>query len=692
MAQKPDWTRIGVIVACVIGVATVAGEVLPYFYPPDPQHPVKFDFLFNQISISISPWSLALNVIAICAVSYLVWAIVRRRRKPKLVILSALYGADDASDRDVTEVIRRAIASNGTVLLWIDNNLFGFDPKIGKPKELKVHYTDRKGASKSVIRPENNLLVLPEDEWLKNLYVQASETITELRSGITPLSPEYLKLENDHNELKKKLFAAQQAQLIAEQRLEEASKQLETPKITVSVVGFEAYEEKSDEPLTQTERLLYPSNNRILIRVGLKISNEHRAPTNIQSIGISVSGSVGGRIDRTAAPDSFPENIRQPIQYGFPLQVSLDFWIDHSDMQSIVRNYFVVAAVDGTGQQIETSPQQIPRVLPHEAVGGTISAAPANPPARNFAFDPKQTRIRLNADQMIALELAKSTSGMLGITLAPINTTPRSIASYQVEVAEVNSWSEKYKQFLEGIRFNRRPVVSGGTVEPLTKHNGQWLVRALSKDGKQFLTLYNDDSTPLRWPNDDTTDVEIWRLALVTVYGKTPEIRNNGTALPVCYLLVRWDRKFSTMLMTQYDEPIAEVQLAPESPIPLSRAETAVLEWVRRIQFPGKPGYQKEYPGLVATTPRGEKMGYLMASTAAGMEKLLQETDFNNYDDLRRLYIVMVGRDNLELSAAARSMLNRKLPDRISVVVGHVDGNLFILDEEHPDPKTWRSA
>jgi hypothetical protein len=140
----------------------------------------------------------------------------------------------------------------------------------------------------------------------------------------------------------------------------------------------------------------------------------------------------------------------------------------------------------------------------------------------------------------------------------------------------------------------------------------------------------------------------------------------------------------------RYDEPIPEFQLDFVPPSPLSGAEIAVSEWIRRIHFQGNVGYRKEYPSLVANTPRGEKMGYLIASTSAGMEKLIQDTDFNNYDDLNRLYIVMVGLNNLELTTAARSMLDRKLPRRISVVIGHVDGALFKPDQEHPDPQTWR--
>ena len=73
------------------------------------------------------------------------------------------------------------------------------------------------------------------------------------------------------------------------------------------------------------------------------------------------------------------------------------------------------------------------------------------------------------------------------------------------------------------------------------------------------------------------------------------------------------------------------------------------------------------------------------------MDKLIQETDFNRYDDLRRLYVVMISQENIEITAAARSMLDRKLPARISVVIGRIEDRFFKVLEEHPDPREWKT-
>ena len=90
----------------------------------------------------------------------------------------------------------------------------------------------------------------------------------------------------------------------------------------------------------------------------LKIYNEHRVATKLQSIGLAVRGTPTGRIEHSGIPTELPQ---QTIEYGFPVDTHVDFSIDHADGQSIVKSYFTVAAIDGADQSIETEPQRIDR-------------------------------------------------------------------------------------------------------------------------------------------------------------------------------------------------------------------------------------------------------------------------------------------------------------------------------------------
>lgn len=53
MQSQPDWGKRGVWAAYIIGIPTVLLGVFAYFRPPDPTHPIPFDFLFRTVSIPV---------------------------------------------------------------------------------------------------------------------------------------------------------------------------------------------------------------------------------------------------------------------------------------------------------------------------------------------------------------------------------------------------------------------------------------------------------------------------------------------------------------------------------------------------------------------------------------------------------------------------------------------------------------
>lgn len=53
MQSQPDWGKRGVWAAYIIGVPTILLGLFAYFRPPDPTHPIRFDFLFRTVSIPV---------------------------------------------------------------------------------------------------------------------------------------------------------------------------------------------------------------------------------------------------------------------------------------------------------------------------------------------------------------------------------------------------------------------------------------------------------------------------------------------------------------------------------------------------------------------------------------------------------------------------------------------------------------
>lgn len=139
-----------------------------------------------------------------------------------------------------------------------------------------------------------------------------------------------------------------------------------------------------------------------------------------------------------------------------------------------------------------------------------------------FRFDDSARLFSFTFAEGLAYEIGSNHIGAGGATLAIINNTPDYIGSYTLDVGEIASWNEMHQTFLPRYRFLRRPVLSGQNLEPIHKTNGQWLIRVVERNGKHCLTVFNDDSTPLSWPNNDKSSVEIWRLMLAGLTALSP--------------------------------------------------------------------------------------------------------------------------------------------------------------------------
>lgn len=183
-------------------------------------------------------------------------------------------------------------------------------------------------------------------------------------TGLTPIPKELYDLQEANNELKKRSFSAEQSLFITKQELEEARKQLATPKLVISIIDFRMTEEKYYDTESVFARIGSPPNTRILVRVQLRITNEHRQPTNVQCVGLAIRGAPEGRVEHSGKPLQFPEALRTPIHYALPVEAVIDFRVDRADAQAVVKSYLSVAMTDGTGGQIESERRQIIRVQP----------------------------------------------------------------------------------------------------------------------------------------------------------------------------------------------------------------------------------------------------------------------------------------------------------------------------------------
>ncbi|MCU1248747.1 MAG: hypothetical protein JWQ49_1776 [Edaphobacter sp.] len=124
----------------------------------------------------------------------------------KLVIHSANYGIE-GKDSDVTATIRSH--ANSALVVRVGADLFhGFDPLVGVLKRLKVRYSFE-GHEATVERPETELLVIPEDPYLKQAATREHERRLESANNVdglfTALQIEAFRLARELDVLMKRI-------------------------------------------------------------------------------------------------------------------------------------------------------------------------------------------------------------------------------------------------------------------------------------------------------------------------------------------------------------------------------------------------------------------------------------------------------------------------------------------------------
>lgn len=172
---------------------------------------------------------------------------------------------------------------------------------------------------------------------------------------------------------------------------------------------------------------------------------------------------------------------------------------------------------------------------------------------KTFEWDVECKLLKFSWTEGISLEIDTKVIGS-GLVLAVMNDSPEYIASYTVEVAEANSWSDAHKTFLPNHSFNRRAINSGKNLGPMSRNNAQWLVKELRTNDRIQLSIGDDGNSPLSWPNNNPTAVEIWRLTLGVSYDRLLNLgKDNPTGLPPEYLLIRWDRENHSIAMMKQE-------------------------------------------------------------------------------------------------------------------------------------------
>jgi hypothetical protein len=175
----------------------------------------------------------------------------------------------------------------------------------------------------------------------------------------------------------------------------------------------------------------------------------------------------------------------------------------------------------------------------------------------DFHWDPNCKQLVFDWPEGLSIQIDWYRTETDGLTVYARNNTPEEFASYRLEIAEAQSWSETHRTFLPNT-FERREILSGKRLAAMGKTDrGKWVLR-IFRDGLSTNLIIgdsNDKKNVLTWQANEPTNVEIWRLTLAMSYDRTftPQ-HSNQHGVPARYLLVRWDREAKTIWMMKYED------------------------------------------------------------------------------------------------------------------------------------------
>ncbi|MFL6450879.1 MAG: hypothetical protein ACJ746_24840 [Bryobacteraceae bacterium] len=102
--NERDWGKHGVIAGYVFGIATLVLGILTYVRPPDPAHPISFDFLSRMIAV---PFWLA--VMLLLATAALAFAITMNVEKRKRLLRPPVIATETPRAIDSIKVLKRDV-------------------------------------------------------------------------------------------------------------------------------------------------------------------------------------------------------------------------------------------------------------------------------------------------------------------------------------------------------------------------------------------------------------------------------------------------------------------------------------------------------------------------------------------------------------------------------------------------------
>jgi len=172
----------------------------------------------------------------------------------RLKIISAFYGVETGPDKDVAEEYLRPKILGHSLVGWVGSDFFGpLDPAIGKHKRLKVRYSFD-GEEATVVRQEHELLVLPEDTFLRAQLEACRTDLSQSQEADRQRAEDLRESANRNLEYRAKLAVFSALQWDALQLADDLAEFLK--ELGPAPAPKYSYEEIQRMPLAESRRLI----------------------------------------------------------------------------------------------------------------------------------------------------------------------------------------------------------------------------------------------------------------------------------------------------------------------------------------------------------------------------------------------------------------------------------------------------
>jgi hypothetical protein len=168
-------------------------------------------------------------------------------------------------------------------------------------------------------------------------------------------------------------------------------------------------------------------------------------------------------------------------------------------------------------------------------------------PDTEKAVSDRRNTIRISSPDHYSVNIMAEESGaMKGLILVISNERLNALASYKVVIRSGQSFDSKHSDYRDGIEFIPFSFAAAEPIFSSSNGKGLWFIHKRPESAQLFTG--NDDGHILRWPDNNKSLVQKWRIGLEAVAFQLPKPKDTSqppNPIPLkpiqAYIVIIWN-------------------------------------------------------------------------------------------------------------------------------------------------------